>query len=357
MKEKAKKLPASFFQDPCNRRWWIDQIVSLRKNPQNFDNLALFLFEFQKNHCAVYKTFCQCFPQDISSWRDIPALPQELFKKTTVFCHDINKAGFYYLSSGTTSGARGKHNFLDNTVYKAISVLGAVQAEIPIDQVHLHFLVPSSKEEPHSSLSAMFSFWAEKNPFPSHFWIKNNVLQTKSFRQTLTEQIIANRKVGVCGTAFSFAYLMDNEPNDPMILPQGSFILETGGMKGKHREVDRKEFYLRLSSYFGLPQDQIVSEYGMTELSTQAYSRGYDGEFQLPPWARVLIIDPRTDQECQVGQRGLIRWIDLANVDSVLCIQTLDIGIRTPKSFFLLGRSIKATPRGCSLSFEEMSSF
>ncbi|QSR86017.1 acyl-protein synthetase [Candidatus Methylacidiphilum infernorum] len=356
MKEKAKELQRSFFQDPINRQWWMDQIISLIENPHRFNSLALFLFEFQKNHCPPYKIFCQSFPQYISCWRDIPALPQELFKKATVFCHEIEKAAVFYLTSGTTSGVRGKHYLWDNAIYKTVSWLGALQAAVPIDSVHLHFLAPSPKEEPRSSLSAMFSFWAEKNPFPSYFWIENKTFSIEPFRKKLTADILENKKLGICGTAFSFAYLMENQPNDPLPLPQGSFILETGGMKGKSKEIDKKEFYQRLSSYFGLPQDRIFSEYGMTELSSQAYSRGYDGEFHTPPWARILVIDPRTDKECQVGQKGLIRWIDLANIDSILCIQTGDVAIKTPESFFLLGRSRAASPRGCSLSVEEMLS-
>ncbi|TFE70925.1 acyl-protein synthetase [Methylacidiphilum sp. Yel] len=355
-KEKAMEGQRSFFQDPANRQWWIDQLLSLRENPQNFESLVFRLYDFQRKHCPAYKTLTETIANRLSSWKEIPAIPQELFKKETIFCYTIEQAAGHYLTSGTTSGIQGRHYFLDPLIYKAVSLQGANEAAIPIHRACLHFLTESPNENPHSSLSAMFSFWAESNPFPSYFWIQNKTFCIDPFIQKLNLDISAGRNVGICGTAFSFVLLMEKHPKS-LSLPQGSFILETGGMKGKHKEIDKKEFYQKLSSYFGITQDCIFSEYGMTELSSQAYSKGTDGTFLVPPWAKVLVIDPRTEKECQVGQKGLVRWIDLANVDSVLCIQTLDIAIKTQEGFYLIGRSNHAPPRGCSLSIEEIAFF
>jgi hypothetical protein len=164
------------------------------------------------------------------------------------------------------------------------------------------------------------------------------------------------------GTAFSFAHLLDllAEQNLRFELPPGSRLMETGGYKGRSRSVPKPELHSLITERLGIPATRIVSEYGMSELSSQAYDcevrgvrchvSGEDRIFRFPPWARARIISPETNREVAEGETGLLRVFDLANVFSVMAIQTEDLAIRRGSSFELIGRVPAAEPRGCSLA-------
>jgi hypothetical protein len=166
----------------------------------------------------------------------------------------------------------------------------------------------------------------------------------------------AKQPVGLLGTAFSFVHVID-AGWEPLRLPKGSFLLETGGFKGRSREVAKPELYRSLSRLFGVPQRDIWNEYGMTELSSQAYARGAAGEHRLPPWTKLVAVDPATGKVLPPGRRGLARWIDLANVDGVLALETQDLAIRTRadgRAFKLIGRLPNLPRRGCSVPAEDL---
>ena len=157
------------------------------------------------------------------------------------------------------------------------------------------------------------------------------------------------------GTAFLFVHLIDSlrERDVSFRLPSGSRALETGGYKGRSRVLAKAELHRLIAERFGITAREIVSEYGMSELSSQAYDtvtsdRGSRG-FQFPPWARARVISPENGMEVEEGQRGLLRLYDLANVYSVMAIQTEDLGTRRGRGFELLGRAVSAEARGCSL--------
>jgi hypothetical protein len=161
--------------------------------------------------------------------------------------------------------------------------------------------------------------------------------------------------VFLLGTAFSFVHLIDflADQNAQLQLPPGSRALETGGYKGRSREMPRTELHALISRHLGISPDDILCEYGMSELSSQAYAcSDHDTtdrwKFLFPPWARAQIISPETGREVGEGGRGLLRVFDLANVYSVMAIQTEDLGIRRGNGFELLGRAALAEPRGCS---------
>jgi hypothetical protein len=156
--------------------------------------------------------------------------------------------------------------------------------------------------------------------------------------------------VTLLGTAFSFVHLLDflGERNLPFRLPLGSRVMETGGYKNRSRTMPKSELHSLISEQLGVPCENIICEYGMSELSSQAYAKA-SGEFQFPPWARAQIISPETGREVAGGETGLIRVFDLANVFSVAAIQTEDLAIRRGDGFELIGRAQLAAPRGCSL--------
>ena len=142
-------------------------------------------------------------------------------------------------------------------------------------------------------------------------------------------------------------------------LPPGSRVLETGGYKGRSRSLSKPDLHALISRVLGIPLGRIISEYGMSELSSQAYDlkiglstpgiTSSERIFRFPPWARAQIVSPETGREVADGETGLIRVFDLANLHSVLAVQTEDLGIRRGDGFELLGRAVMSEPRGCSL--------
>jgi hypothetical protein len=185
-------------------------------------------------------------------------------------------------------------------------------------------------------------------------------LKRDQILETLERSASGNPLI-LLGAAFSFVQLLDflRERSLRFDLPRGSRILETGGYKGRSRVVSRAALYEMMEETLGVPADRIISEYGMSELSSQAYDYRYSVEefpaqkypraLRFPPWARVQIVSPETGAEVSIGETGMIRVFDLANLYSVMAIQTEDLGIRREEGFELVGRTSKAEPRGCSL--------
>jgi hypothetical protein len=161
---------------------------------------------------------------------------------------------------------------------------------------------------------------------------------------------LSRKPVVILGTAFLFVHLMDSLASDArqIQLPPGSWVLETGGYKGRSREVPKDELHRLIVDRLGVARAEIFGEYGMSELSSQAYA-GADGLFRFPPWARAQIISPATRRAVREGEPGLIRVFDLANVWSVMAVQTEDIGIKQGDALRLVGRAAQAEARGCSL--------
>jgi hypothetical protein len=164
----------------------------------------------------------------------------------------------------------------------------------------------------------------------------------------------------ILGTAFSFVHLLDflAERHLRLDLPPGSRVMETGGYKNRSRVLPKSELHSLITEELGIVPENIICEYGMSELSSQAYENAvhlpssilHPRVFQFPPWARVQIISPETGREVAEGETGLIRIFDLANVFSVAALQTEDLGIRHGEGFELTGRAPLAEPRGCSLN-------
>jgi hypothetical protein len=167
--------------------------------------------------------------------------------------------------------------------------------------------------------------------------------------------------VVVMGAAFSFVHLLDwmTERRIRLCLPAGSKVMETGGYKGRSRELAKAELHRLITDRLGVSRSNIICEYGMSELSSQAYDvqmrkaeggrRNKDRVFRFPPWARVRIISPETGKEVGEDETGLIQVFDLANVWSVLAVQTEDLGVRRGDGFEFVGRAAFSESRGCSL--------
>jgi hypothetical protein len=196
------------------------------------------------------------------------------------------------------------------------------------------------------------------------------VLDFDAALKALRESCANGKPLIMLGTAFSFVHLLDflAEQDLRFQLPAGSRVMETGGYKNRSRSLPKAELHQLITERLGVPPSHIICEYGMSELSSQAYDgraallRGQDWGraaarpyrvFRFPPWARVQIVSPETGREVAEGETGLIRVFDLANVFSVMAIQTEDLGIRRAEHFELIGRATLAEPRGCSLMAAE----
>lgn len=336
---------------------------------RQFNDLALELFLLQFEQNAAYRRVCQSRRIDASSirdWREIPAVGTSAFKELEFSCIASEERTAVFLSSGTTGqrASRHFHHRKSLEVYET-SLLAwfkvAMDKAIPTRGLAL---TPSGREAPNSSLVHMFQTLRSRAGFKSleftgHIgkegaWMLNN----RATVEWLQEAIRIGQPVLLLGTAFSYVHLLDylSENNLSWRLPAGSRVLETGGYKGRSRILEKSELHLLMSRYLGVKGSDIISEYGMSELSSQAYAAVWDSErredtkyFRFPPWAEVRVISPENGREVGEGQKGLLQVFDLANVYSVMAIQTEDLGIRRGKGFEMLGRATAAEPRGCSL--------
>jgi hypothetical protein len=344
------------FSQPAVRRGWSRELLG-PLDESRWNDLARELFAWQYARVPAFRRLCEghgVTPRNLKSWRDIPAMPQQLFKREKLFCHGKAEAEAVYETSGTTTGEPGRQYLLRLDLYRTVALEGASRAGLFEGAPEFYFLTASPREAPHSSLSAMFGFWHKASGQKNQgFWMREGTFDFSALRQALTSRAKKGRPIAICGTAFSFVHLLDAWTN-PLPLPPGSRLVETGGFKGRSREVSKAELYAGLERIFGLKDDALWNEYGMSELSSQAYARGTNGLHATPPWARVQVCDPVTGREVRVGREGLVRWIDLANVDSVMALQTLDRAERRPEGFRLIGRLARTEPRGCSLSAEDL---
>jgi len=263
-----------------------------------------------------------------------------------------------FLSSGTTKQDRSRHFHSGESlaIYEASLwnwFANVFQAERR--GVRWLFLTPGAKEAPNSSLAYMFSAFAARQNADARFggivssegaWS----IDAKTVLNFLADAETDGRPVAILGTAFSFVHLLDElERKELNIqLPESSWIMETGGYKGRSREMPKEELHRSITERLRVASNRIFGEYGMSELSSQAYA-GADGIFRFTPWARVQIISPESGREARAGERGLIRVFDLANVWSVMAVQTEDIGSKEGNGFRLAGRAAAAEARGCSL--------
>jgi len=350
-------FPRDFAQPAVRRKWSRELLGPL--DEAKWESLARELFAWQFARVPAYRRLCGAHgitPKNLSSWSDIPAVPQQLFKRDKLFAYGPAKPAAVYETSGTTTGQPGRQYLLATDLYREISVGGAQRIGPLSSKAQLHFLVPSPRENPHSSLSAMFGFWEKASGAKSHFWVRKGQLDFSGLREALSAAIQAGQPLAICGTAFSFVHLIDAWTDlPPLAVPRDSWLLETGGFKGRSREVSKPELYGLLAKTFTVPDYAIWNEYGMSELSSQAYAHGSNGLHGTPPWTRVLVCDPATGREVRLGQSGLVRWYDLANVDSVMSLQTLDLAERTPLGLKIIGRLPRTEPRGCSLSAEDLA--
>jgi hypothetical protein len=370
-------------------------VGAARRPYQNleFDTLALELFALQFQHNAAYRKICAArglTPGVVEHWTRIPAVPTSAFKELELTCLAPDERTAVFHSSGTTEQkpSRHFHNAESLKVYEASLLPWFLENVLPdlrftIYDLRLVCLTPPTTQAPHSSLVHMFETVRQKLGAPASgftgrvdangSWVLNFGATLDALRQACADET----PLLLLGTAFSFVHLLDflAERNLRFDLPAGSRVMETGGYKNRSRSMPKTELHQLITKRLGIPSSHIICEYGMSELSSQAYNLealasrrrvsslcsekdagvtpALPGpvtcHFHFPPWARVQIISPETGREVADGETGLIRVFDLANVFSVMAIQTEDLGIHRGRGFELIGRAQLAEPRGCSL--------
>lgn len=339
--------------------------------PEAFNTLALELFALQFESIAPYRQFClsrQANPSTVHDWRQIPAIPSTSFKDFDLTSLPAEKRSFVFHSSGTTSDRPSRHFHSAESIALYEDSLHPWFLEnffpdVPaadFSNFDLRFLTPPPDLAPHSSLVHMFETIRRRFPAARAEFVGelDRAGAWTLFLPRAAQALNTARPVAILGTAFSFVHLLDyfSSRSERCVLPAGSRALETGGYKGRSRSLPKAELHRLISHTLGLPADRIHCEYGMSELSSQAYQSSNSGAFHFPPWARTRIISPETALEVEVGETGLLQIFDLANVWSVLAIQTEDLATRLESGFALIGRSPAAAPRGCSLLPAEFTS-
>ncbi len=334
--------------------------------PAIFDELVLDVFIFQYERNAIYRAYCDrqgCSPTTVRYWKQVPAVPTGAFKDFAIACFPVERAAAEFHTSGTTAAKAGKHYLPTTELYDA-AIRPNFAAHLLPDGARLSMmaLTPSPEESPHSSLSHMTGVvLKEFGGTDSNFYIHDGTLQVEQVVRALRRAQTDRQPVFLLGTAFAFVHLFDACASQGLRieLAAGSRAMETGGFKGRSREMSKREVYGLFERYLAIPSARIVNEYGMTELSTQFYDNtmrlGHASDIKtIPPWARVLIIDPHTGAEAAPGHPGLVRVFDLANLWSALCIQTEDLGVARDEGFEIIGRATGAEVRGCSLNAEDL---
>ena len=325
-------------------------LPALRANldEAKFGALALAAHDFQKRWNAPYAKFCAKRPA-ATHWREIPAVPQSVFKSARLSALPPAAVTRTFHTSGTTTETPGKHHFADTRLYDA-AVLAGWDALVGRSTHAAILLVPEDQDAPHSSLSHMLRLLARERADDLVFPVVNakGALDIGRFTDAVETCYAMRQPVALLGTALAFVHLHGRLDGAGGRLRSGSFALETGGYKGTGREVPKAELYARIGGMFALAEKDIINEYGMTELSSQFYTRGLGGVHAGPPWLRALVIDPETGGEVAVGDTGVLRIFDLANLGSVLAVETQDLAVRRERGFELLGRDPAAIPRGCS---------
>lgn len=308
-----------------------------------FSALSLELFREQYRTLPVYHEFCNHLgrtAENVRTLRDIPFLPVEFFK-TQPLIRTGHEAEAVFRSSGTTGSQTSQHPVADLNLYRESFTRGFEAFYGAPQQYCILALLPSYTERPDSSLIYMVESLVRQSGNPESGFISGPP-------QELREQILhcdrGSKPVLLIGVSFA---LLDLAEHYPMELKQ-TYIMETGGMKGRKKEMVREALHQILCKGFGV--DRIHSEYGMTELLSQAYSRGF-GRFHSPPWMRVLSRDPEDPfAYLGPGRSGGLNIIDLANQYSCAFLATQDLGkFHEDGSFEVLGRFDHSDIRGCNL--------
>jgi hypothetical protein len=366
--------------------------ASARGEPPSepFDALALDLARFQADHVPAFARLVRARGVDLEAARTaaaIPAVPTDVFRLTRVAVHPPACDVALFRTSGTT-GPRGEHPLRTTETYEAAAMNWGERFLWPDGRALAAIvLAPPLAVQPDSSLGFMLDRFAHALEGPASFHVHLDEagqarLDVEGVARAAAQARDERRPAIVLATSFALVHLLDasmgsspaSGPAAPraaraggldLRLPAGSRVMQTGGFKGRSREVAPDALREQVAAAFAVPPAWVVAEYGMTELSSQLYEGtlaaelgggppARHGVYLAPPWVRVTAVDPMTLAPVAPGEEGIARIVDLANVDSVVAVQTADRVRVAEDGVELLGRLAGAPPRGCSLAADEM---
>tara|TARA_B110000305_G_scaffold11606_1_gene11010 strand:+ start:1782 stop:2756 length:975 start_codon:yes stop_codon:yes gene_type:complete len=313
------------------------------QNQSDFKTCALQVFRHQFKNNAIYRSFCDLLyihSSDVKEVEEIPFLPIQFFKSHAVLS-STQAVKETFTSSGTTGSSVSKHMVTDLSWYTKSYTKGFEYFYGPIEEYTVLGLLPNYLERDGSSLIYMVDDFIKKSNKPASGFYLNNLTELS---KTLIALDKKGEKVLLIGVTFALLDLIERQ----QFKLQNTIIMETGGMKGRRKEIIRNELHEILCAGFGV--SKIHSEYGMTELLSQGYSSG-DGVFDCPPWMKILARDTE-DALTMVGtnKTGGLNVIDLANYNSCSFIATQDLGkVDNNGRFEVLGRFDHSDIRGCNL--------
>jgi hypothetical protein len=344
--------------------------VDQRLDDTAFNDLALraFAYQYERNQpFAAYARMRGRTPGEVTDWREIPAVPTAAFKEVRLVSGDAERAEAVFRTSGTTRGEerRGEHYLLDLSLYHD-SLLPNFAAHLLPDGAEMPMisLLPPAAEMADSSLAHMVAVVIDRLGAPgsgSYATVADGIDEAalgaalRRFEETGTP-------VCLLGTSFAFVHWTDalRERDESFQLAPGSRLMDTGGFKGRSREVDADELRETYVELLGIPENHLVNEYGMAEMCSQFYDNVLYDEVRRgvarprqelsPPWVRTVVVSPETLEPVPSGDVGILRHYDLANLGSVIGVQTEDLGREVEDGFLLLGRTPGAPPRGCSIA-------
>jgi hypothetical protein len=340
-----------------------------------FDELALQIAEFQRRHSAGFARLVEIRKRPLDSVDAIPAVPTDAFRLTRVAVHDRAEDRAQFVTSGTTSNERGVHALRTTQTYSELALSFGRRALLCADEPHtVVALAPALDDPPSSSLGFMMELFMREfdgreldgGPFVSgsreRWLLRAEGVDRVALGKAIRVARERAERLLLLTTSFALVALLDALGGERLPLPDGSVVMQTGGYKGRVRSIPPAELRREAARTFEIPEAAIVSEYGMTELSSQLYEgtlplgslSAPPGVYLEPPWLRVVPVDPVSLEPVPEGRIGLARFVDLANVDSAIAIVTRDLVRRAGPGIELLGREPGAPPRGCSLAIEAL---
>ncbi len=332
----------------------------------SFDALARDAFRFQFENITPYRRLCRArgvLPEEMRSWRQVPAVPVMAFRSLPLHAAPPREV---FRSSGTTGGNRSVHFHPFPDLYRQVIESSFPRYCLPAGdplagRPPMLALVPPRTLVDDSSLGFMIDHVLRTLGAESSLYaLGADGIDVAAARSWCEERIAEGRPVLVIATSFALVRWLDalSVEGERLPLPAGSAVFDTGGFKGKTRELSRRELLEAVESRLAIPPGRVVREYGMTELTSQLYTgalRGGSERFTGPHWVRAQVLDPIQSTPVPPGEPGLIAVFDLANVGSALHVLTQDIGRLEDGELELLGRASGAELRGCSLTAEELT--
>lgn len=309
----------------------------------DFEAAAMDVFNYQYEHTSAYRRYCDLLgrdPSQVSHLNQIPHLPIELYKSHKILSDAVEKEEVVFTSSGTTGSIPSKHYLADLSLYQKSFTTAFQQYYGAISDWTILALLPSYLERGGSSLVYMADQLIRASNQPESGFFLSDM---DALISVLKRQEAAGKQTLLLGVSYALLDLVEAH----QFQLKHTIVMETGGMKGRRKEMVRPELHALLKKGFGV--EAIHSEYGMTELCSQAYSKG-EGLFSCPPWMRVWTRDPEDPLTTVSNKSGGINIIDLANIDSCSFIATQDLGkVHGDGHFEILGRFDSSDIRGCNL--------